>query len=135
MLGLTAGESAAYAPDGYVLRKGLLTQDEVAAFRDNARRQLEAEVGASGVVAKGDREGKATLLKLWTRAGDDQYGLLARDERLVALAEATVSKPVYLYSHKMAMKQPPLVPAGPGRSTGFSPASRGLRRWTCKGQT
>ena len=57
-------------------------------------------------MAKADREGNTTLLKMWTTAGDDQYGLLARDERMVDLAEDAVGKPIYLYSHKMTMKQP-----------------------------
>ncbi len=33
-------------------------------------------------------------------------GCLARDERMVDLAQDAVGKPVYLYSHKMTMKQP-----------------------------
>ena len=57
-------------------------------------------------MTKGDKEGKTTLLKMWTKAEDDQYGLLARDERMVDLAEDAIGKPVYLYSHKMTMKQP-----------------------------
>ena len=43
---------------------------------------------------------------MWTKAEDDQYGLLARDERMVDLAEDAIGKPIYLYSHKMTMKQP-----------------------------
>ena len=57
-------------------------------------------------MAKGDKEGKTTLLKMWTKAEDDHYGLLARDERMVDLAEDAIGKPIYLYSHKMTMKQP-----------------------------
>ena len=37
---------------------------------------------------------------------DDMFGLLARDERLVRMSEALVGEDVYLYSHKMTMKQP-----------------------------
>ena len=57
-------------------------------------------------MSKSDKDGKTTLLKMWTKAEDDQYGLLARDERLVDLAEDAIGKPIYLYSHKMTMKQP-----------------------------
>ena len=32
--------------------------------------------------------------------------MLARDERMVDLAEDAIGKPIYLYSHKMTMKQP-----------------------------
>lgn len=106
MLTMSADETVAYARDGYIIRKGLLSGREVDQFRDEARRQLEAETQSGTVIAKGDKEGKTTLLKMWTRAGDDQYGLLARDERMVDLAEDAVGKPIYLYSHKMTMKQP-----------------------------
>lgn len=106
MLGLTAQEAKDYARDGYIIRKGLLSQDEVADFRDHARKQLEAENASGAVMSKGDKEGKTTLLKMWTKAEDDKYGLLARDERMVGLAEGAVGKPIYLYSHKMTMKQP-----------------------------
>jgi hypothetical protein len=103
---LTAGESAQYARDGYILRRGLLSGREVDAFRERARSDLESERRAGAVMSKGDGDGKSTLLRMWTSAGDDLYGLLARDERLVALACQLIGKPVYLYSHKMTMKQP-----------------------------
>lgn len=105
-LAMTQEESARYARDGYILRRGLLGADEVAKFRNHARAQLEKEQRAGAVMTKGDKEGKATLLKMWTKAENDQYGLLARDERMVDLAEDAIGKPIYLYSHKMTMKQP-----------------------------
>ena len=95
-----------YGRDGYLLRKRLLGEDEVSRFRDRARSQLEQETREGAVMTKGDKEGKKTLLKMWTKAEDDQYGLLARDERMVNLSEDAIGKPVYLYSHKMTMKQP-----------------------------
>jgi ectoine hydroxylase-related dioxygenase (phytanoyl-CoA dioxygenase family) len=106
MLTPTEDEMRSYSRDGYFIRKGLLSEDEVADFREHARAELEAEAAAAKVMEKGDKEGNTTLLKMWTRAGDDKYGLMARDERLVGLAQSAVGKPVYLYSHKMTMKQP-----------------------------
>jgi ectoine hydroxylase-related dioxygenase (phytanoyl-CoA dioxygenase family) len=106
MFGLTEEEARLYARDGYIIRKGLLSAEEVGDFRDHARRQLEEESRSGTVMSKGDREGKTTLLKMWTKAEDDKYGLLARDERMVELARAAIGVPVYLYSHKMTMKQP-----------------------------
>jgi ectoine hydroxylase-related dioxygenase (phytanoyl-CoA dioxygenase family) len=105
-IAMSDDEARLYARDGYILRKGLLGADEVDGFRNRSRAQLEQENQSGAVMAKGDREGKTTLLKMWTKAEDDQYGLLARDERMVDLAEAAIGKPVYLYSHKMTMKQP-----------------------------
>jgi ectoine hydroxylase-related dioxygenase (phytanoyl-CoA dioxygenase family) len=106
MLIPTALERDAYERDGFYIRKALLTPDEVVNFRDHARTQLEAEAATDGIAAKGDKDGKKTLLKMWNSAGDDKYGLLARDERLVRLAEGAIGKETYLYSHKMTMKQP-----------------------------
>jgi ectoine hydroxylase-related dioxygenase (phytanoyl-CoA dioxygenase family) len=103
----TRAQRTAYAEDGYYIARGLLGAAEVATFRDRARAQLEAEAATQGaVMRKGDREGKQTLLKMWNQAGDDRYGLLARDERLVLAAEALLGEEIYLYSHKMTMKQP-----------------------------
>lgn len=105
-IAMSAEEASHYARDGFLLRKGLLSPEEVGRFRDRARSQLEQEQRGGSVMTKADREGKTTLLKMWTKAGDDQYGLLARDERMVDLAQDAIGKPVYLYSHKMTMKQP-----------------------------
>ncbi len=105
-IAMSAEEAGRYARDGFLLRKGLLSPEEVGRFRDRARSQLEQESRDGSVMTKGDKEGKSTLLKMWTKAEDDQYGLLARDERMVDLAQDAVGKPVYLYSHKMTMKQP-----------------------------
>ena len=106
MIAMTREETAAYGRHGYILRSGLLSRREVERFRDTARAQLERENREGAVMSKGDKDGKTTLLKMWTKAEDDQYGLLARDERLVDLAEDAIGKPIYLYSHKMTMKQP-----------------------------
>ncbi|MGH7122032.1 MAG: phytanoyl-CoA dioxygenase family protein [Acetobacteraceae bacterium] len=106
MLTPTTDERARYTEDGYFIRPALLAAAEVADFREHARRELEIEAARGTVIAKGDKDGNKTLLKMWNRAGDDKYGLLARDERLIGLVEASIGKPVYLYSHKMTMKQP-----------------------------
>lgn len=106
MLAPTKEEVRAYEVDGYFVRKGLLSDEEVTSFRAAARRQLEEESRDGDVMRKGDSAGNTTLLKMWTHAGDDRYGLLARDERLVRMSEGLIGEDVYLYSHKMTMKQP-----------------------------
>src|SRR5580704_1310474 len=78
MIAMTREETAAYLRDGYILRSGLLSREEVGRFRDTARAQLERENREGAVMSKGDKDGKTTLLKMWTKAEDDQYGLLAR---------------------------------------------------------
>lgn len=106
MLVPTKAEARAYEADGFFIRKAFLNDQEVADFRDAARQQLEAESRSGSVMEKGDKAGNKTLLKLWNHAGDDKYGMLARDERLVRMSEALIGDEIYLYSHKMTMKQP-----------------------------
>ncbi|WP_109467077.1 phytanoyl-CoA dioxygenase family protein [Albibacillus kandeliae] len=106
MLFPSKAEMRAYEVDGYFVRKGFLSPEEVTDFRESSRRQLEEESKGGNVMKKGDKSGNATLLKLWNHAGDDKYGLLARDERMVRISEALIGEEIYLYSHKMTMKQP-----------------------------
>ena len=68
MIAMNKDEASLYARDGYILRKGLLGVEEVNKFRDHARKQLEQEKSSGAVMAKGDKEGKTTLLKMWTKA-------------------------------------------------------------------
>jgi len=95
-----------YQRDGYVIVPGLLTPPEAEHFRDRARSELRGESAAGTAMVKSDREGNETLLRLWNEAGDDLYGFVARDERLVAAARQILGADVYLYSHKMTMKEP-----------------------------
>jgi len=96
----------AYDNYGYIIKKGLLGIEEVTKFRDKARTDLEYQLNDNELIQKGDKEGNVTLLKMWYTAEDDIYGMLARDERLVNSSAELLNKPVYLYSHKMTMKQP-----------------------------
>ena len=106
MMTPTSAQRAQYAEHGYYVAPGLLSPAEVGNFRDHARQQLEGETKSDGIMSKGDKSGKQTLLKIWNTAGDDKYGLLARDARQVLIAEGVLGEDVYLYSHKMTMKQP-----------------------------
>jgi ectoine hydroxylase-related dioxygenase (phytanoyl-CoA dioxygenase family) len=99
-------ELEGYDNYGYIIKKGLLGIEEVTKFRDKARADLENQKNDNEIMQKSDKEGNVTLLKMWYTAEDDIYGMLARDERLVNSAAELLNKSVYLYSHKMTMKQP-----------------------------
>jgi hypothetical protein len=77
MIAMTKEEAASYARDGYILRKGLLSDEEVERFRDTARAQLERENREGAVMTKGDKEGKTTLLKMWTHEVGVFFALFA----------------------------------------------------------
>jgi ectoine hydroxylase-related dioxygenase (phytanoyl-CoA dioxygenase family) len=96
-------DRAAYDRDGFLILPGLLSRDETAMLRRQAERTLQ---GDSTVMHKGDASGKTTLLKMWNQAGDDPFGLIARDQRLVDCARQLLAEPVYVYSHKMTIKEP-----------------------------
>lgn len=103
---LTQKQLENYASDGYFVVESLLSAEEVGAFRDRARADLRAAAAQGDTMRKGDRAGNATLLKLWHSASDDIYGYVARDQRLVDIAQEILAKETYLYSHKMTMKEP-----------------------------
>ena len=44
------------------------------------------------MMEKGDKDGNTTLLKMWFEAGDDFYGYVARDQRLVEIARQLIAK-------------------------------------------
>jgi len=103
---LTAQQLSDYASEGYFLIEGMLSEEEVATFRDHARDELRRDAAAGNMMEKKDKEGNITLLKMWYEAGDDMYGLVARDQRLVSIAQDLLQKDIYLYSHKMTVKEP-----------------------------
>lgn len=104
---LTPDQLARYADDGYVVVPALFDADEAATFRATARADLDRELAAGAdVMRKGDADGNVTLLKLWNVAGDDVYGRVARDQRLVSIATSVLGDDRYVYSHKMTMKEP-----------------------------
>jgi ectoine hydroxylase-related dioxygenase (phytanoyl-CoA dioxygenase family) len=103
---LTEEQLREYAARGYVVLPALLSSEEVADFRERARTDLRKEAESDTVMRKGDSAGKVTLLKMWYTAGDDFYGRIARDERLVTIAREVIGRDTYLYSHKMTMKEP-----------------------------
>lgn len=105
---LTNQQLEAYHRDGFVVVPGLLTLAEVGHFRGRARSELRSQAASGTAMVKGDREGKQTLLQMWSGASDDIYGFVARDERLVTAARQILGPDTYLYSHKMTMKEPQL---------------------------
>jgi ectoine hydroxylase-related dioxygenase (phytanoyl-CoA dioxygenase family) len=93
-----------YERDGFALLPGLLSAEEVAFLREHAHTLLHHD---DSVMHKGDKGGKTTLLKMWNTAGDSPFSLIARDQRLVDIARRGLGdKDVYIYSHKMTMKEP-----------------------------
>tara|TARA_B100000579_G_scaffold341668_1_gene293553 strand:+ start:93 stop:863 length:771 start_codon:yes stop_codon:yes gene_type:complete len=106
MLKPSKSELGQYQSKGYFLRSKFFSQSEISEFRLRARGDLDRDLKNNKVMIKGDREGNQTLLKMWNSADDNFYGFIARDERLVVLAQEILGDDVYIYSHKMTMKNP-----------------------------
>ncbi|HAT10644.1 MAG TPA: phytanoyl-CoA dioxygenase family protein [Planctomycetes bacterium] len=96
-------DRAAYERQGFLILPDLLTAAEAAMLRTQAQSMLRSD---SSVMHKGDSTGKTTLLKMWNSAGEDPFGLTARDQRLVDCARQLLGEAVYCYSHKMTIKEP-----------------------------
>lgn len=88
---MSGEEISAYFQDGYIVRKSLLSSKEVALIRDRARASIEPEI----------REGETGNVKTLTKAEEDRFGFLGRDERLVDLAQKAIGKPIYRYYYNI----------------------------------
>jgi ectoine hydroxylase-related dioxygenase (phytanoyl-CoA dioxygenase family) len=106
MLEPTIQERKLYENNGYFLRSNLFSKNEIEQFRSKARNDLKEDLNSDKVMIKADKDGYKTLLKMWYTADDDFYGFIARDERLVILAKEIIGGDIYIYSHKMTMKDP-----------------------------
>jgi ectoine hydroxylase-related dioxygenase (phytanoyl-CoA dioxygenase family) len=93
-------DRAAFERDGLVVVRDLFTAAEM---------QLLSEQAATGNIGdsfmqKQDRSGNPVNLAMWNQVGEDIFGRVARNERLVDAAEHLLGETVYLYSAKMTMK-------------------------------
>ncbi|CAG5070065.1 L-proline trans-4-hydroxylase [Dyadobacter sp. CECT 9623] len=69
-----------YHRDGYVVVKGLFSEEEIAKLYNTA---LENSVMQKNAMDLNDQSGKKTKLSLWFTPGDDVFGYLIRSERMV----------------------------------------------------
>jgi ectoine hydroxylase-related dioxygenase (phytanoyl-CoA dioxygenase family) len=93
-------DRVAFERDGFVVARGLFTPAEMKLMSQ------EASAGNTGdsFMQKQDRSGNPVNLAMWNQVGEDIFGLVARNERLVDAAEHLIGDAVYLYSAKMTMK-------------------------------
>ena len=100
---ITAADAAAFARDGFVIKRGYFAADEVALMRA----MIETDPAIQRNVLKiADSEGGATALALWNHPGNDVFGAVARSMRLAGGAEALLGGEAYHYHSKLTMKMP-----------------------------
>ncbi|MCE6988331.1 phytanoyl-CoA dioxygenase family protein [Dyadobacter sp. CY323] len=77
---LSANQIEDYNRDGYLVVKGLFSQEEVGKLYRTA---VENSVMQKNAMDLNDQSGKKTKLSLWFTPGDDVFGYLIRSERMV----------------------------------------------------
>ena len=102
---LSDEEAAAFARDGYVVRKGLFSEDEVTALNRIVR---DDPVVAEAVYGRKDAQGGTTELALWRDLQEDMFSDAARSERLVRSVEKVLGGPVAFFHAKLTLKRPKL---------------------------
>ncbi len=92
---------ARYAADGYLIVRGLFSEEEIRLLGDTAHADHALDRAA---VARDDGEGNQVRLSLWNHPGDGIYGMIARCRRLVDSVEQLLGGEVYHYHSKMILK-------------------------------
>jgi ectoine hydroxylase-related dioxygenase (phytanoyl-CoA dioxygenase family) len=100
---LQPADRAAYAEDGYVIVRGFLNTEEVAALHDAARSDTVIAENSYELL---DASGNTTRLALWYTPGDDVYGMLSRSNRMMDAVEALLDGPAGHYHSKVMQKAP-----------------------------
>ncbi len=100
---ITAADAAAFARDGFVIKRGYFAPDEVELMRT----MIETDPAIRRNVLKiADSEGGSTALALWNHPGNDVFGAVARSQRVAGGAAALLGGEVYHYHSKLTMKMP-----------------------------
>ncbi|KQS33126.1 phytanoyl-CoA dioxygenase family protein [Dyadobacter sp. Leaf189] len=77
---LNSSQVEEYNRDGYIVVKGLFSQEEIDKLYRTA---VENSVMQNNAMDLNDQSGKKTRLSLWFTPGDDVFGYLIRSERMV----------------------------------------------------
>lgn len=98
---LTKEQLTAYKKDGYLLLKDFFNQEEIRKLKDAALADRELDKRSYG---RADGEGGTVRLSIWNHPGENIYGMFARSERIVNIAETLLEGEVYHYHSKMILK-------------------------------
>lgn len=99
----TPEQVAQYERDGYVIVEGLLSVDETRRLIEGAR---ESDIFRQHSYGRKDATGMETRLALWHEPGEDMFGCVSRNERIVDPVEQLIGEPLFHYHTKLMMKEP-----------------------------
>jgi len=98
---LTKDQLQAYKKEGFLLLKNLFDAEEIEMLKASALADRELDKRSYG---RADGEGGTVRLSIWNHPGNTIYGMFARSERIVDVAEALLEGEVYHYHSKMILK-------------------------------
>lgn len=94
-------ERVRYREDGFLIKRGLFTGEEIQLLGEAARGDHALDQAAT---ALDDGEGNKVRLSLWNHPGEGIYGMVARCRRVVDSVEQLIGGEVYHYHSKMILK-------------------------------
>ncbi len=100
---LTAKQCNDYDRDGYLILRSFFTDEEINLLRDTARRDRALDEHAISLT---DSNGGSSRLALWNHPGNGIYGMFARCDSMVGLAQQLLGDEPYHYHSKMIAKEP-----------------------------
>ncbi|MCH2329929.1 MAG: phytanoyl-CoA dioxygenase family protein [Roseibacillus sp.] len=92
---------AGFNRDGYLIVRGLFTEEEIGLLGETARNDHAMDQASSTM---DDGKGNDVRLSLWNHPGDGVYGMVARCRRVVDGVEDILGDEVYHYHSKMMLK-------------------------------
>lgn len=98
---LTESQLQSYNKDGFLILKNLFDTKEIGLLKETAVADRELDKRSYG---RADGEGGTVRLSIWNHPGNNIYGMFARSERIVIVAEALLMGEVYHYHSKMILK-------------------------------
>jgi ectoine hydroxylase-related dioxygenase (phytanoyl-CoA dioxygenase family) len=100
---LSPDEVKQYHSDGYLIKRGLFSKDEIDL--------LYGIASDDAITSKAfdllDTTGKKTKLTLWFTPGDDSFGLMSRSQRLVNAVSEIVGEGEVCHFHSKVMQKEP----------------------------
>ncbi|MDB5023488.1 MAG: phytanoyl-CoA dioxygenase family protein [Mucilaginibacter sp.] len=101
----TAGQSADYNRDGYLLVKNFCSRPEINKLYKTA---LEDDAMSKNALDLNDLSGKKTRLSLWFTPGNDVFGYLTRSKKMISSVAQLLDgdAPVCHFHSKLMQKEP-----------------------------
>lgn len=102
-LAINDAEAAAFAEDGYVLKEGLFSIDEVTALNTAVKND---PLIRKSIYGRHDTSGSTTELALWTELSEDMFSAAARSARIVDSLELVLGGEIAFFHSKLTLKRP-----------------------------